>query len=424
MVAKLTPAPDNQHLNTGWNIPPLSDGLALYIHFPFCKSKCRYCDFNTYEGIEALRAPYLSALKAEISLWGQALDNPYVNSVFLGGGTPSYMSSTEISLVLDTCRNSFVVRNDAEITIEANPDDCTKENSAAWAQAGVNRVSMGIQSFDDGLLAALGRRHDSEKARSAIQIVAAEFANFSLDLMFGLPYQTLEQWSSTLNVALAHKPSHLSLYGLQLEQGTPMERDARTGAIPVPDDDLAADQYLVAEERLHKFGFTRYEVSNWAVVGAISKHNLAYWRNRPYLGVGAGAHSSLCGMRFANVRSPRAYSFRVTGHIPQLQTSTGQAAHTAIPEFIRHAQFIDTPEHTTRPMAMGETMMLGLRLSEGVNNEQFHHLFGVNIEEPFATQLASLTEAGLVTWDGSRVALAENTWLVANEVFQRFMLAE
>ena len=289
-----------------------AESIGLYLHIPFCRTKCPYCDFNTYAGILPLLPSYLEALQTEVRLWGQRLGAPEVVSVFLGGGTPSLLQPGQMDRLLGVIREAFRLREDAEVSAEVNPDDVTVERIEGFLSSGVNRVSMGVQSLDRGLLEVLGRRHDDKGAIRAFRAIReAGCANVSVDLMYGLPYQTLEQWDSTLQGVLDLGPDHVSAYCLTLEEGTPMEHKARLGLLPEPDPDLAAEMYGRAEERLGSAGYDCYEISNWARPGRECRHNLVYWRNQPYLGVGPGAHSFLGGHRFRVVDSPAEYIARV-----------------------------------------------------------------------------------------------------------------
>ena len=276
---------------------PRGSGLALYVHIPFCESKCPYCDFNTYAGIEALMPPYVAALAREVEQWGAWLGRPTLASVFFGGGTPSYLPPNDLRRLMDAVRSAFDLQDDAEATAEANPGDCTPERLLAMRRAGFNRISIGVQSFDDAELAMLGRRHDAERAAQAVRDARkAGFDNLSLDLMFGLPEQSVATWARSVEEAIRLQTDHLSAYALTLESGTPLEADVRFGRTPEPDPDLAADMYLRAQTVLAAAGLQQYEISNWAAPGRESTHNLAYWRGRPYLGVGPGAHSYLYGV--------------------------------------------------------------------------------------------------------------------------------
>ena len=289
-------------------------GISLYVHVPFCQTKCPYCDFNTYQGIEGLRGPFVDALVGEIAAWGRALNGPPVNTVFFGGGTPSYLPDGDLGRIMEAVGEAFDIRPDAEITVEANPGDLTSDKAASLLSQGINRISIGVQSLDNDLLNLLGRRHDADGAMAAYRTVrAAGFDNVNLDLIYGLPRQSLEQWQDTLLRLAELGPSHISLYALTVEEGTPLHRWVERGEVPHPDADLAADMYHYARELLGGRGYHHYEISNWSRPGPESKldlasrHNLAYWRNLPYLGVGPGAHSCLGGYRFWDMDPPRGY---------------------------------------------------------------------------------------------------------------------
>ena len=263
--------------------------LALYIHVPFCETKCSYCNFNTYERIERLIPGYLEAVKREAAYWGGALERPATGSVFFGGGTPSWLPPAELAGVLDVVRRVFRVEKGAEITAEVNPGDAAARSLAVWREAGINRLSFGVQSLRDDELTLLTRRHS---AREAVDAVArareAGFDNVSVDLIYGLPRQTVAQWEESLEGAAALGMEHLSLYALGVEEGTPLHRDVEAGRVPAPDPDLAAEMYELAERRLAEAGYEHYEISNWAKPGRASRHNLAYWGERSLCGTGAG----------------------------------------------------------------------------------------------------------------------------------------
>lgn len=246
---------------------PPAEPISLYIHIPFCETKCPYCDFNTYAAIEPLMPSYVAALLSEIDLWGRLLHSPQVHTVFFGGGTPSYLPASDIRQIMDTVRSAFSLASDAEVTLEANPGDFSDGKLAAYLDSGINRLSIGVQSFDDGLLHALGRRHSAPAAIQAYrQALAAGFDNVSIDLMYGLPYQSIEQWQDTLQQALELSPPHISMYCLTLEGGTPMERWVEQGSMPEPDPDLAADMYLMAQDEMGDAGYRHYEISNLSLI--------------------------------------------------------------------------------------------------------------------------------------------------------------
>ena len=394
------------------------DGISLYIHIPFCKTKCPYCDFNTYQGIENLIEPFLSALDTEIAQWGRVLDGPPVNTVFLGGGTPSYLPDGRIGAILATVRSAFNIRDDAEITVEANPGDLDQSACLRLLEQGVNRLSIGAQSFNNDLLSLLGRRHDVDTAVSALQAARdAGFTNVNLDFMYGIPKQTMPQWEDTLAILKHLAPEHISLYALTLEDGTPLQKWVSQGQLPAPDPDLAADMYHLAEEVLADSGYEHYEISNWSFPGCRARHNLAYWLSEAYVGVGPGAHSSLNDFRFWVADSPRGYisqvkSWRDSG--PGLLNPVTAEALEAIPQ-IGGQEYID---HET---AYGEAMFLGLRLLDGMDLEEASARVGRDLRSHFGSEIDELVADGLLEQTGTRLRLTKTAYLIANQVFTKFV---
>lgn len=397
-------------------IPP----MALYVHIPFCETKCPYCDFNTYAKIESLIPGYTSALMVEIEIWGSMLGKPPVCTVFFGGGTPSYILAERIALLTATIRQSFDIDDRAEITLEANPGDCNAAKLASYRDIGINRVSIGMQSFDDELLRLLGRRHSAAEAVSAYRTAQdAGFDNISIDMMYGLPYQTLDSWRRTLDQAANLRPQHISLYALTLEGGTPMEHSVTTGRLPTPDPDLAADMYEMAEDGLGAAGYRHYEISNWSMEGRQSRHNLAYWRNEPYLGVGPGAHSSLGGHRFSNLKPPREYIRRLENHGgPPIATDGRDDDPAAV---IRSSPVVDFVEVIDRRTEMVETMMLGLRLDVGISIREFESRFGASPFALYEGEIEEVALAGLVEMIDGRIRLTTRGRFLSNEVFVRLL---
>ena len=393
--------------------------LALYLHIPFCAVRCAYCDFNTYAGLERLYEPYAAALIREIRRAGDERDRPAVRTIFVGGGTPTVLPPTLLADVLDACREAFDVASDAEITSEANPGTVDQAHFTALAGMGVNRLSMGVQSFDDAELAWLDRIHSAAEAETAFHAArAAGFANINLDFIFGLPGQDPATWTRTLARAIDLAPEHLSLYSLTVEPGTPLFEQARRGVIAEPDDDLAADLYALACDALAAGGYAQYEISNWARTDErrttndeypasvlrppsfVCHHNLVYWRNEPYLGFGAGAHSFAEERRWWNVKPVPEYIRRI---------ADGRSAE-------REGEMID------RRLAMGETMMLGLRLvQEGVADARFRARFGVGLDETFGAEIAGLVRRGLLARLPDRVRLTPEGRLLGNQVFAEFL---
>ena len=388
--------------------------ISLYIHIPFCETKCPYCDFNTYAAIEPLMPAYVAALQAEIALWGNLLGGPEVHTVFFGGGTPSYLPSDDIARIMEAIRSSFDLAPDAEITLEANPGDFSDDKLTAYLYCGINRLSIGVQSFDDKLLKILGRRHNAADATSAYcQAAEAGFDNISIDLMYGLPYQSVEQWRNTLARALELAPPHISMYCLTLEGGTPMERWVEQGSMPSPDPDLAADMYLMAQNEMRDAGYRHYEISNWSKPDMRSRHNLTYWRNQPYLGVGPGAHSYLGGFRFSVIKPPREY-------IRRLQGVGACLCDESLSAKIRSVPVVDEIESIDAPLEMAETMMMGLRLDDGISITAFTERFGVPPSRFYAETLDELERLGLLCAHSGALRLTHRGRMLGNEVFSRF----
>ncbi len=388
--------------------------ISLYVHIPFCETKCPYCDFNTYAAIEPLMPTYVSALKSEIALWGSLLDRPEVHTVFFGGGTPSYLPSEDIRHTMKAITTAFNLAPGAEVTLEANPGDFTADKLAAYLDCGINRLSIGVQSFDDDLLKTLGRRHDATDAVHAYRQAAdAGFGNISIDLMYGLPYQNIQQWQSTLAQALELTPPHISMYCLTLEGGTPMERWVDQGSMPTPDADLAADMYLMAQDEMRPGGYRHYEISNWAQPGRRSQHNLTYWRNDPYLGVGPGAHSYLGDCRFSAIKSPREYIRRMQSVSPDSCGEPMRAMISSVP-------VVDEIEQIDTPLEMAETMMMGLRLDEGIGIAGFKERFGEPPSHFYADTLDELERLELLHTQEDALRLTHRGRMLGNEVFSRF----
>jgi oxygen-independent coproporphyrinogen-3 oxidase len=403
--------------------------LSAYVHIPFCRTRCAYCDFNTYAGLEDLIPAYVAALVKEIRGVGQSsiglkaagVDPERapvrVHSIFFGGGTPSLLTTQQVAAIIFAVREAFRLDQDAEITLEANPGTVRLEYLEGLRRAGVNRLSLGVQSARASELRLLERRHSfPDVIRAVREAGRAGLTNLNLDLIFGLPHQDLADWQQSLSRALDLRPDHLSLYALSLEFGTPMHAWVERGLIPSPDPDLAAEMYAWACEYLDNAGFFHYEISNWARkkptaeeggLGSACRHNLQYWRNLPYLGFGAGAHGFAAGRRYANTRSPRAYIRRMSqGPGFDFPVSPALAEQTRI-----------LPESE-----MNETMMLGLRLlDEGVDEAAFASRFGLEVSDAFSIPLKRLQEDGLIRRGDGRVRLARSAYFIANQVFCMFV---
>ncbi len=376
----------------------MSHNNALYIHVPFCRRKCGYCSFVSEQGREADIPSYVEAVKQEINARAAGRK---ITSVYFGGGTPSLLSAEQVADILSAAKSKCEIEEGIEITIEANPGTVNKAYLCALKEQGVNRLSLGIQSFNDEDLALLGRIHNAKQGREAVKAArAAGFENISLDLIYGLPGRERKQWQDTLLRAIEQDVEHLSLYCLTLESDTPMQRLIEERCLPPIDTDLAADQYELAEDMLAEVGYRHYEISNWAHPGRECFHNLVYWRNLPYIGLGAAAHSCMEGHRLSNTASIDTY---MAAYID------GKDAAGEMDEVI-------SPE-----LELAETVILGLRLCCGVDYASVAARFGVDIQTHFSKQIAELADCGLLEYDSSHIKLTRAGRLLANEVFWRFL---
>ncbi len=370
---------------------------GLYIHIPFCARRCHYCDFNTYEGMEGLREDYTRALLADMRL---AQGSGPLKSVFFGGGTPSLMEPGQVARILEGARERCGLEPDAEVTLEANPGTADLQTFRGFRAAGVTRLSFGFQALQAGHLERLGRIHTAEESAAAWRLARqADFSNLSLDLMFGLPDQSLAEWEESLDWALSFEPEHLSFYGLTLESGTRFHHLASLGQLPVPGEDLQADMYEQGIARLARAGLEHYEISNFARPGRQSRHNRLYWLNRPTLGIGAGAWSFVEGRRFSREKNPNKYVEAVlAGQIP-----------------------VQEQEQLEGRKARGEAAYLGLRLLEGIDLERWRQEKGLELHEEFGQEIKTLIKSGLLSQDQGRLKLSSKGLPLANEVFSAFV---
>ncbi|WP_322800229.1 radical SAM family heme chaperone HemW [Thermoflexus sp.] len=377
------------------------EALAVYIHIPFCRWRCSYCDFNIYAGMQRWFAPYIEALGKEIRRFGERAGRPLARTIYIGGGTPSLLPLPLLARLFEALHEAFRIPPGIEITMEANPRGLSVAYLEGVRQLGVNRISFGVQSAHPGELRLLRRDHTFEEACAHIAMArAAGFANLNVDLIYGLPGQPLHRWQETLEAVLALRPEHLSAYALIVEERTALHRWIREGRVPAPDPDRAAEMYEWTRDRLAEAGYRHYEISNWARPGHESRHNLVYWRYEPYIGFGAGAHSFIDGRRWMNVLHPKIYIHRI------------EAEESLIAE-----------EEPLDPRTqMAEMIILGLRLvEEGVEDARFRARFGHGIVEVYGAVIEGLEELGLVQWNGARLRLTGRGLLLGNEVFWRFL---
>ncbi len=365
------------------SVPP----LALYIHWPFCLSKCPYCDFNSHVRDAIPQARFAAALRAELAWEAERLGPRRLGSIFFGGGTPSLMAPATAAALIADARRLFVAEPDLEITLEANPTSVEAGRLAAFRDAGVNRLSLGVQALDDAALLALGRGHSAAEAVAALEMARALFPRLSFDLIYARPGQTLAAWQEELGRALALAADHLSLYQLTIEPGTAYEALHRRGEIRLPDEDMAAALYDATGEAAARFGLAPYEVSNYAAPGCESRHNLAYWRYQDYAGIGPGAHGrlmlgeTLLATRRHRAPEPWADLVERQGH------GSGDDQAIAPPDRAR------------------EALLMGLRLAEGIDAAWFARRTGVALEDAVdPSMLAACVEAGYLTHSPSRLA--------------------
>ncbi|HYW80058.1 MAG TPA: radical SAM family heme chaperone HemW [Thermoguttaceae bacterium] len=345
--------------------------IGLYVHVPFCVSKCTYCDFASYAGREADIPRYVDAMIREITRRSAETGHPKANTIFLGGGTPSLLDEFQATRILDALFAAFPMEEDAEITCECNPATLTTPFAQALRRAGVNRLSVGAQARQTRLLRLIGRIHHWEEVIASVDIARqAGFGNISLDLMLGLPSQTVSDVRETLEAAIALSPTHLSCYGLIIEKGTPICRDLAAKKLALPDEQSECDMHELARQTLTEHGFVQYEMCNFAREGYACRHNIGCWTRMPYLGFGCAAHSFFEEYRTMNPSELDAY---FAGEEPKT-------------------------ERISKEQARFESMMLGLRLTRGVKNEDFARMHGMSIREAFGDKLDKPIDAGLLQW--------------------------
>jgi len=389
----------------------------VYIHIPFCIQRCSYCDFVTTVGMRAWMPAYVDALGAEIvSVLRAAPERVLVKTIYFGGGTPSLMQAAQVERVIRLIQQETDIFSDAEITVEVNPGTVSADWLFAVRDAGVNRLSIGMQSADADELQMLGRIHPFAQTREVVAWARqAGFENLSLDLIFSLPGQTMAVWQRSIEAALALQPEHLSLYALTLEPGTRLEQQVASGSLPEPDGDLAAEMYGLARAMLGAAGYSQYEISNWARTrdgkSLASQHNLQYWRGLPYFGFGVGAHGYAAGVRTANVSGVDEYILRMRKD-EALPYPAGKS--------------VDVITRIDIWTAIEEHMMMGLRLvDEGVSENQFRERFGVSIERCFGPQIQKLMQQGLLEYVKQRgdyvLRLTPAAYFISNRVFTEFV---
>lgn len=384
---------------------------GVYIHIPFCRQKCFYCDFPSVAGRERYESGYIDALCREITVQGALYRGKWGTpaTIYMGGGTPSVLPFQLMETLLKTLQEVFALpaasgerkEKPVEFTVECNPGTIDLAYLTLLHDLGVNRLSFGVQTFDDALLKRIGRIHTGAQAREAMELArAAGFRNVSMDLIYGLPGETQAMLVHDLETMVSLQPEHISIYGLQLEEGTAFARMQEMGKLSLPDDDMVEAMYDAMTSFLPQHGYARYEISNFAKPGFESRHNLSYWQDVPYLGLGAAAHSYLEGQRYENVRDIPAYI-----------------------EGIRLGRSICREEEpATRRIAMEEFAFLALRTAEGIDKQRFAEKFGVTLEEIYHEAIAKLKGQGLLEDTGDSVHLTELGMKYGNAAFEAFLL--
>ncbi len=364
---------------------------GLYIHIPFCKQKCLYCDFVSFAGMCNREDEYLNALICEMDQYrGEAVD-----TVFIGGGTPSVLSCKGITRLLDAIKDRFILAPNREFTMEINPGTVDKDKMSVMLKGGVNRVSVGVQSFNDNELKAIGRIHDSKTAVDTVMALKETgFSNISIDLMMSLPFQTEESFKNNLEIAMTLPITHISVYSLIIEENTPIYNKYKSGEFTEPHEDMDRTLYKYTKEYLKEQGFCRYEISNYSKAGYQSRHNLKYWNCDEYIGVGLNAHSYIDGVRYYN---PADFEEYISGN------------------------FREGEDVLTREDKMGEFMILGLRKCEGVSMGEFKALFGEDIYESYGDIIEKYIKLGALCRSGERLSLTDYGLDISNTVMCEFL---
>jgi len=365
---------------------------GLYIHIPFCIKKCKYCDFTSFSVCNEEKDAYLRALFLEMEKYqGETVD-----TVFIGGGTPTSLSKNQLENLLLSIQKNFRLSENCEFTVEANPKTLDEEKLETLKKYGVNRLSIGVQSFNDNELKKLGRVHTGVEAEETILLAQKYFKNISIDLMCAIPDQTKESFRESLEKAFSLKPQHISCYSLILEEGTPLYDEYKKGLLTLPDEDEEREIYDIAQSEMEKQGYRQYEISNFAQSGYESGHNKKYWRCEEYIGIGLSAHSYLHGIRFSNTDD---FSSYIKG------------------EFLSGESEVLSKEDK-----MSEFMILGLRMTEGVTKMSFRHRFNEELEQVFEKPLLKFKKMGMIEEENDTIRLSKKAIAVSNQILCEFIL--
>lgn len=374
--------------------------LGLYVHIPFCERKCNYCDFYSMVKTNELENRYVDALLYEIKSYSDKCRDYEVDSVFIGGGTPSYLKPENIKLIMREINNAFLLSNNCEITIEANPNSIDKDKALQYKSCGINRISLGIQSLDDNILKAIGRLHDSDEAIEAIRAIKdAGISNINADIMFGIPSQNVENIISTLSRIIKEDVKHISFYSLKLEEGTPMFLMEEKGLINILDDDIERKMYYSGREHMEDNGYIQYEISNFSKPNCECRHNIKYWTGGEYIGFGPFAHSCFEDKRYNNISDINLY-----------------CENFNYPERYRQLN-----EVLNKESKIFEYIMLGLRMNKGISINDFNNKFGTNFLELYKNQIDKLLNNNLIILEKNTVKLSKKGMDISNYVFEEFL---
>ena len=373
---------------------------GLYIHIPFCQQKCLYCDFPSYDNLAHLYQPYVAALCQEISGWGGVLSGDVIDTIYIGGGTPTLLSADSLRRILECVHESFLIDENAEISVEANPGTVNQKKLLVLKSSGVNRLSFGVQTFSNELLKSIGRIHTANQAIEAvIEAQKAGFNNINLDLMYGLPGQSCKDLEVSVRQAIELGVTHISAYGLKVEEGTPFDEMDKQGKLVLPEEQVDEEMYNFTTEFLPRYGFMRYEISNFSKVGYECRHNLKYWQYQPYIGVGAAAHSFFHKERLSNISDVSQYiSFTKKGKLP-----------------------IEARENPEMGIAMAEYIFLALRTVQGLSILEFKDYFSCDFFQQYGKIVSELARKKLIIVSENQISLTTTGMKYGNVVFRAFL---
>ena len=377
------------------------EDFGIYIHIPFCKKKCSYCDFYSIKNSNNKLDKYLNSLKKEIKLYAKVLENKKVKTIYIGGGTPSLIKPKNIYQLLNLIKQNYTVKNNIEITMESNPDSLDENKIIKYKQAGINRISVGIQSFIDDELDILGRVHNTKKSNNIIKNLQKHMLNYNIDLMFALPGQNLNHFQFSIKKVLEYNPPHISLYNLQIEENTQLYKEVKLGNIHPINEVLDYKMYNYAIKELKKAGYNHYEISNFAKEKFKSQHNVLYWNYKPYLGIGPSAHGFNGTRRYYNLNN-------LSDYMKQLNNNKFP---------------IDKIINLTQNELISERMIMGLRLIEGIDRVEFENRFNCSMDSIFNKEILNLKNQGLLAEDENKIHLTKKGINLGNEVFSEFLLS-